>query len=91
MNNVRDELSSFQRRADRIDLAPRNRARPGAASGRHASDAEVPLPMMFSDDEEAIEARDSQTTKTNCEQHQAAIHVKKPSARRRWYQQKCNY
>ena len=53
MNNVRDELSSFQRRADRIDLAPRNRARPGAASGRHASDAEVPLPMMFSDDEEA--------------------------------------
>lgn len=51
MHNVRDELSSFQRRADRIDLVPRNRARPGAVSGRDASDAQVPLPIMFSDDE----------------------------------------
>ena len=49
MNNVRNELSSFQRRADRIDMVQRNHSRHGAVSGNH--DTEVPLPTMLSDDE----------------------------------------
>jgi hypothetical protein len=49
MNNVRNELSSFQRRADRIDMVQRNRSRHVAVSGNH--NTEVPLPTMLSDDE----------------------------------------
>jgi hypothetical protein len=49
MSNVRNELSSFQRRADRLDMVQRNRSRHGVVSCNH--DTELPLPTMLSDDE----------------------------------------